>query len=45
MAATGAPAEAAPRKSDPLPAVSPGVAATETEKDRVQVASEAALLE
>jgi transposase InsO family protein len=45
MAATGAPAEAAPRKSDPLAAVSPGIAATETEKDRVQVASEAALLE
>jgi transposase InsO family protein len=45
MAATGVPAEAAPRKSDPLAAVSPGVAATETEKDRVQVALEATLLE
>ena len=37
MDATGAAAEAAPQKSDPLAAVSPGVAATKTEKDRVQV--------
>jgi transposase InsO family protein len=44
-AATGAPAEAAPQKSDPLPAASPGVAAAETEKDWVQVALEAILLE
>jgi putative transposase len=45
MDAIGTGAEAAPQKSDPLPAVSPGVAATETEEDRVQVALEAALLE
>jgi hypothetical protein len=45
MDATGAGAEAASQKSDPLPSVSPRVAATEMEKDRVQMALEATLLE
>jgi putative transposase len=45
MDATGAGVEAAPQKSDPLPAVSPRVAVTETEKDRVRGALEATLLE
>jgi putative transposase len=45
MDATGAAAEVAPHKCDPLPTASPGVAATETQKDRVHVALEATLLE
>jgi len=45
MDVTGAATEAVPQKSDPVPVDAHGIAATETDKDRVQVALGATLLE